>query len=1082
MVIICSSSNELETRTNRHYFQMKNSTITKSVGLMIGMSSLLPAAQITWETSVQMYQGSTLETFVSTNGIGLVALNGTIDTGDATVNGVTFTGANTDVTVTGSGGHTIVVVSGTGNNNAFQDGEFDGNAEITNLIGSGIWAADSVTLGGLTPGEEYQIQLFGNDARGNRSTNFIGGVGDGTGSITAAATLQLNNSPTAGGPTLPETEVGDSIIGTFIADAAIQSFNIFGTNSGDVANLSIGESRAHVNAIQLRLLPPDLDGDGISNSYESANGLDPNDPSDAALDPDGDSLTNLQEFLLGTAINDDDTDDDNLLDGDEVNTHLTDPLLADTDGDTLNDDVEILTHMTNPNLADSDVDGLSDADEINVHSTNPNEADSDFDGINDPTELLISATNPNLDTSVPTLDPNSTDLLAYWDFNDDSNAAQTIDLANGYVGDLNPGTTFTADALGHTGQAGDHAIYLGGIDNAGTGVTVELGEFFNLATINDQFSISFWQKLDAGGPTAATSSVGAGRYGVDRAIVAHLPFTDGQMFFDHGGGTANRIAGTPIFPVDWQEWNHITLVKDGTDKQIWINGSLALSGGIADFDIANNHHTILLGLDDLNRNMVGHVDDFAFYADALDSTQILALANNADPQNLDAALVDTDLDGMPDSYENIYGLNPGVNDADLDLDNDLLTNIEEFNLGTFPNDNDTDDDGYRDGIETDTGTWVSASDTGSSPFLSDSDGDTLLDGVENPDLPTLNENQTGTDPNIADTDGDTYTDGEEIAFGSDPRDPSSLAASAPDLLLYYDFNGDALSSIDEGPDATLTGNAVISADNGGFSGEAGDQSLDLGATQTAGQESYAAVAEGLHFQPIETNNTVAISWWQKRTGPAVSSAPFAAPAIGGGRGLQSHAPWNNGTFFVDLMGFRRTVADPTFPDLWQHFVIQQDAEGTVELWIDGTLAAEWPQGAADQAFALTGAVNIGATLAPTDHMTGQLDDFAIFSGPLPGPHIQTLASGVSVGDFYQLGPQDLSITNFTRNGSDISLTWNSKEGETYAVKYSFDLIDWDSDLDDGISAAPGTETSFNFSLNSYGLQNEDVLFFRVERQ
>ena len=505
---------------------------------------------------------------------------------------------------------------------------------------------------------------------------------------------------------------------------------------------------------------------------------------------------------------------------------------------------------------------------------------------------------------------------------------------------------------------------------------------------------------------------------------------------------------------------------------------MALSGNILDTEIANNHHTILLGLDDVNRNIVGHIDDFAFYADALESSQILALANNADPQNLDAALVDTDLDGMPDSYENLYGLNPGVNDADLDLDNDLLTNLEEFNLGTFPNDNDTDDDGYRDGVETDTGTWVSATDTGSNPFMSDTDGDGLLDGAENPLLPTQDENQAGTDPNNPDTDNDTYTDGEEIAFGSDPLDPNSLAANAPDLVLYYNFDGDTLSSIEDGPDATLIAPAVISADSGGFSGQAGDQSLDLGTVAASG--AHAKVDFGDHFLPIEANNTVAISWWQKRTGPTVASAPFAAPNFTGGRGLQSHAPWSDGTFYVDLMGFRRTVANPTIADQWQHFVIQQDAEGTVELWIDGALHTEWPQGAAAQIFSLTGEVFIGATLASAN-MTGQLDDFAIFSGPIPGPHIQTLASGVSVGDFYGTSPQPLLITNITRDGNNVSLTWNSNEGETYSVKFSYDMVNWDADVDDGVQADPGTETTFQFNLNSFGLQNEVRLFFRVER-
>src|SRR5262249_6215421 len=44
----------------------------------------------------------------------------------------------------------------------------------------------------------------------------------------------------------------------------------------------------------------DSDGDGMPDSWEKRYSLDPNDPSDAARDRDGDGYMNLEEYLNGT--------------------------------------------------------------------------------------------------------------------------------------------------------------------------------------------------------------------------------------------------------------------------------------------------------------------------------------------------------------------------------------------------------------------------------------------------------------------------------------------------------------------------------------------------------------------------------------------------------------------------------------------------------------------------------------------------------------------------------------------------------------------------------------------------------------
>jgi hypothetical protein len=66
----------------------------------------------------------------------------------------------------------------------------------------------------------------------------------------------------------------------------------------------------------------------------------------------------------------------------------------------------------------------------------------------------------------------------------------------------------------------------------------------------------------------------------------------------------------------------------------------------------------------------------------------------------------------------------------------------------------------------------------------DDDGDSLLDAVETDTGVFVGAYDTGTDPLLADTDGDTYDDGEEVAFGTDPTNPSSYPVVAvPGLPL-----------------------------------------------------------------------------------------------------------------------------------------------------------------------------------------------------------------------------------------------------------------------------------------------------------
>ena len=470
----------------------------------------------------------------------------------------------------------------------------------------------------------------------------------------------------------------------------------------------------------------DDDGDGLSNLWETANGLNPNSAvgvNGASGDPDGDTFTNLQEQAGGSnpqlaASVPGDIDGDGLGDAWELAylgslsnpngapgsdpdgdydtnlvefTHSTDPLSkfsfysstsdtvpdawkthfgialnttgsTDSDSDTLSNENEFI-YVTNPVVSDTDGDGLSDGNEVNISATDPLDADTDNDGLTDGAEVNTYLSNPN-DTD-----------------SDDDGYKDGVEVtagSNPALASSTPVTITGATVLIDTLHRNGSFELLGGVNST--------AKAFHWDT-DPNGNVDNWTLWDAAASGPATASSDSGTEAVGEA-------TQGTRvaFLQPNNGAYNRagrvIAAGDVFTYTW-DW--VLAGRGDATAQLayWDPAANAGAGGaIAIAGTATINPNITIQHLALSTTWTVPAGDPAIGKEIVMTIQ--TTGNYPEVDNVVLSVmpagsgVDSDSDGMADTWETTYFGGLGQTAAG-DYENDGTNNLTEFRLGLIPN-------------------------------------------------------------------------------------------------------------------------------------------------------------------------------------------------------------------------------------------------------------------------------------------------------------------------------------------------------------------------------------------------------------
>jgi hypothetical protein len=578
----------------------------------------------------------------------------------------------------------------------------------------------------------------------------------------------------------------------------------------------------------------------------------------------------------------------------------------------------------------------------------------------------------------------------------------------------------------------------------------------------DEETIFSWGRR--GGPDGSNTSFNHGLNGAFGAV-GHWGAPDIGWGADPASITNNVKQG---------QWTYVVYVYDAAtgNVSVYSNGALANTdvagplntwavdtlGNALPFRVGSQNEANGTATAGLRGSMT--IGEIRVFDRVLDATTI---TNNFTAGVDKYGSVDYDNDGLPTWYERQYSfLNErDASDAPRDQDGDTLTNLQEFTLGTAPDKADTDGDGASDSAE------INRVGGATNPLNPDTDQDGLKDGVETGTGVFVSANNTGTDPLVADTDGDTFADGLEVLYASDPNSVNSVpnfsaplvnldAGALPLGALGTWTNAGLLGGTFDAPTSAIPNVEVVQGAKGiTFDGVNNYYTGPAVPPFLAGNGSRTIDAWILN--PVAADEET-IFCWGRRGGPDGSNNSFNH-GLNGSFGAVGH--W--GAPDVAWGPDAASIANNVKQGQWTYVAYTYDgASQTTTVYSDGVEANSevtplntWAVDDQGRPLPFRLASQTDASGVATAGLRGSMTiaKLRVYGVALTTSQISSNYTAES-GLFTRPSIQSISVNGQT---GAVTLDWTTTPGRTYAVETSGTLTNWTSVVT-GLSTNRFTET------------------------